>query len=81
MPDISVGYIVDSYNEFARNEDVVRVFKIHGIPFCIRAVTKFKWGQPIFKDKPIDDDYTIYCVYDTLEEAENFVAQIKTMEM
>ena len=81
MQDDSVGYIIDNYNKYARNKDVVRIFRHHGMDLCIRKITNFKWGQPVFQDRPIDDEYTIYYVYNTLEEAENYIAYLKSMEM
>lgn len=77
--DISIGYIIDLYNKFARNENVVSIFKIHGQEYCIRAITEFEWGKPVF-DKSIDDDFDSYCVYDTIEEAKGYIRYLKQLD-
>lgn len=80
MPDGSQGYIISLYNPYGNNTDVIKIFTLHNIDFCIRAISQFDWGQPIFKDKPLDDDYTKYRIYYKLEDAEQFVSFLKMME-
>lgn len=77
--DVSIGYIIDLYNKFSRNDNVVSTFKIHGQEYCIREITTFEWGKPIF-DKNIDDDFDSYCVYDTIEEAKGYVRYLKQLD-
>lgn len=77
--DISRGYIIDLYNQFARNENVVSTFKIHGQNYCIREITQFEWGHPVF-DRNIDDDFDNYCVYNTIEEAQGYIKYLKRLE-
>lgn len=80
MPDISVGYIIDNYSPYQKNSNVISTFKIHGIQYCIREIEKFKWGQPIFPEKNIEDDFNNYYVYDTVEEALSYVNYLKKLE-
>lgn len=78
--DGSIGYIIDCYSPYNKNENVVKTFRMRGQTLCIRTITKFKWGQPLFPEKDIEDDYTYYKVYDTLEEAEQYVRELKQLE-
>lgn len=78
-PEHSKGYIIDLYNEFAKNDNVISVIKLHGQNYCIREITEFEWGKPIF-DRSIDDDFDDFCVYDTPEEAQGFIRYLKKME-
>lgn len=80
MPESSQGFIIDLYNKHAINNNVVSVFKIHGINFCIRKIQEFEWGQPIFPEKDIEDNYTQYHVYQTLEEAQQYIRFLKQTE-
>lgn len=75
----SKGYIIDLYNRFAKNENVVYIFKLHGQEYCVREITQFEWGKPIF-DKNIDDDFDDFCVYDTLEEALGYIRYLKKLD-
>lgn len=80
MKDTSIGYIIDNYSPYQKNSDVVAVFKIYGITYCIREVKQFEWGQPVFPEKDLEDDYTNYHVYDTLEKAEAYVNYLKRLD-
>lgn len=74
------GFIIDNYSPYQRNNNVISVFKIHGVPYCIREINEFDWGQPVFPEKNIDDDFNNYCVYDTIEEAQGYVRYLKRLE-
>ena len=74
------GFIVDVYNPFAKNSNVIASFKINGHDFCIRKIDEFEWGQPIFPERPINDNFIHYFVYDTEEEARTFIRQLKHLE-
>lgn len=77
--DISTGYIIDLYSPYEKNTDVVSTFKFHGLEYCIREITQFEWGKPIF-DRSIDNDFDDYCVYDTVEEAEGYIRYLKQLD-
>ena len=80
MHESSTGFIIDLYNRFAKNSDVVYTFKIHGQNYCIREIEQFEWGQPIF-DRNIDDDgFDNFRVYDTIDEALGYVKHLKQLE-
>ena len=79
MRESSTGFIIDLYNKYAKNKDVVYTFKIHGQDYCIREVKKFEWGQPIF-DRNIDDTFDDFRVYNTIEEAKIYINYLKRLE-
>lgn len=72
-------FIVDIYNPYSPyNNDVRKVFIINSKQICIREVT-MSWGMPeigvSFDDcaaEPQD-----FRVYDTYEEAENYINKLK----
>jgi hypothetical protein len=70
-------YIVDTYNPYERNKDVVYRFEFNGIEWCIRQVDKFKWGKPQFDELPLDDTFIDYKIYDSLDEAIQFCKVLK----
>lgn len=79
MHESSTGYIIDLYNRFAKNENVVFTFKFHGQDYCIREISQFEWGKPIF-DRAIDDSFNDFCVYDTIEEAQGYIRYLKQID-
>lgn len=81
MQDGSLGYVIDVYNKYRHNDDVISIFFINGRYFCIRGVSDFKWGQPVLEEI-IEDIETKpkYHVYSTLEEAENYIRALKRIE-
>jgi hypothetical protein len=70
-------YIVDTYNPYERNKDVVYHFEYNGIEWCIRQVDKFEWGKPQFDELPLDDTFIDYKIYDSLDEAIQFCKVLK----
>jgi len=80
MQDNSIGYIIDFYNKYHNNDDVVKTFHLRNQNLCIRAITSFEWGQPIFPEKSIDDDYSIFHVYKTIEEAEDYIRILRHID-
>ncbi len=80
MQEHSVGFIIDSCSPYSKNLNVVTTFKIHGKIYCIRRIDKFEWGQPIFHAKSIEDEFSNYCVYDTVEEALGYIKYLKKLE-
>lgn len=77
MPTASNGFIVDTYNKYGVNKDVVYTFNLNGKNYCIRAIKKYNWGQPIFDDKPMDDEFIEYYIYDSLSAAKRYVNYIQ----
>jgi len=76
----SIGFIIDLYSPYQKNNNVIQVFKIHGISYCIREINHFEWGQPQFPEKNIDDDFNCYHVYATKEEALQYIHDLKRIE-
>ena len=76
----STGFIIDNYSTYQRNNNVISVFKIHGVPYCIREINEFDWGQPVFPEKNIEDDFNYYHIYDTIEEAQEYIRYLKYLE-
>lgn len=79
MQDTCTGYIIDLYNKFARNDDVIFTFFLHGQQYCIREITKFNWGQPVF-DKSIEDEFDNYWIYNTIEDAHDYIRYLKKLD-
>ena len=72
-------YIVDLYNKFSGDE-VVSVFKINGRWWAIKKVS-LNWGKPQFSSiEENEDPYLNFQLYNTLEEAQNYVNKIKRLE-
>ena len=69
-------YILDTYNKYARNEDVVHTFFICDTEYCIRKVP-LEWGEPSFPEK--DGGYGEYAIYETYEDALRFVNEIRRL--
>ena len=76
----SVGYIIDLYSPYQKNTNVISIFKVHGISYCIREITTFEWGQPVFPEKNIEDEFNNYYIYKTIEEAQQYISNLKRIE-
>ena len=72
-------YIIDLYNKFdAKN--TVSIFKINGRWWAIKKVS-LNWGKPqlnIIEEN--EDPYLHFHLYNTLEEAQQYVHSIKQFE-
>ena len=79
MNDSQYVYIVDAYSRFHRNKDVVFRFIYHDQWWAIRRVP-LEWGVPQFEEKDMDDDYTKFHLYNTYEEAMEFVRKLRKGE-
>lgn len=82
--NIEFKYIVDNYNKFQNNSNVIDVFTIHEQPYCIRLirVKEYDWGVPQLENWEEQDweiDYSYQQPYNTLEEARNFVRIMKRL--
>lgn len=70
-------YIVDLYNKYHSNKNVVYVSRVNDLELCIRKLDdEYEWGEPIvdFPEKNSDDKF---CVYDTLNEAKDYIRKLK----
>lgn len=70
-------FIIDLYNEFSPDK-VVDIFKVNGRWWAIKEVS-LEWGLP--KISSIEEDnLSIFQIYDTLEEAQQYMKTIKAIE-
>lgn len=70
-------YIIDMYNKYGHNKDVVQTIRINGLDICIRKITEFEWGQPVFPDKNIEDEFTTYHIYEKVEDARKYIRSLR----
>ena len=78
-------YIIDEYNKFQRNNNVVRTFKLYlggrAETWCIRKIPViYDWGLPQlipWEQQDIEKDYSYQYAYATEEEALEFVRFLK----
>lgn len=79
MDDISTTvFIIDTYNKYQHNDNCRAVFQLHGTDYCVREVP-LNWGQPQFPEKDWDDEFTQWQLYNTLDEALEFVRKLKRL--
>ena len=76
----SDSFVIDVWTPYHKNENVCKVFTLYGKKYCIRKIDSWEWGQPIFDEKDIEDDYTSYRIYSTLEEVEAYIRELKQAE-
>ena len=81
---IEYKYIIDNYNKFQNNKNVIDTFTIHDQPYCIRIipVKEYDWGVPQLAEWEEQDweiDYSYQHPYDTLEEARDFIRVMKRL--
>ena len=70
-------YIVDLYNKYHSNKNVVYVSRVNDLELCIRKLDdEYEWGEPIvdFPEKNLDDKFY---VYDTLNEAKDYISKLR----
>lgn len=70
-------YIVDTYSPYERNKDVKYTFEYNGALWCIREISEFEWGKPQFAERPLDDEYIEYHIYDSYAAALAFCHELK----
>ena len=73
-------FIIDVYSKFQNNSNVRMIFSLYGKQYCIREIDALEWGQPIFKEKDLEDDYSFFQLYTTFEEAQQYVHNLKKIE-
>ena len=71
-------YIIDVYNKYTKDR-VMKVFRLYGREYCIKEV-ELNFGRPILSSIEEDDESINFYLYDTLNEAEKYVEQIKNIE-
>lgn len=71
-------YIIDIYNKYTRDK-VIEVFRLYGREYCIKEV-ELNFGRPILSSIEEDNESINFYLYNTLEEAEQYVSQIKNIE-
>ena len=84
--DDNFCYIIDEYNKFQKNDNVVSTFNLliggHYESWCIRKVpVSYFWGEPQIKAWPqqdFDKDYSGQYAYSTEKEARDFVKLLKS---
>ena len=72
-------YLVDIYNKFQRNKNVISIFLVGERKFCVREIVpKYNWGVPevLFPERNYEDNYTDYRLYEDKKEAEAYLKQI-----
>lgn len=70
-------YVIDTYSPYEKNDDVVYKFEWRDDLWCVRAIERFEWGQPQFVERPLDDEYVEYKIYDNLEDAIQYCRSLK----
>lgn len=83
--DDNFCYVIDEYNKFQQNDNVVFTFKLsiggHYEPWCIRKVpVSYFWGEPQIEAWPQQDwerDYSLQYAYPTKEAALEFIRFLK----
>ena len=72
-------FIIDTYSRFDDNKNVCMTFLLYNKWYCIRKINKLEWGEPIFKERKIEEN-SYYHIYSSFEEAKAFVHQLKQLE-
>lgn len=70
-------YIIDVYSPYDRNKDVKYIFENNGSLWCVREVTQFEWGQPQYLERPLDDNFLSFRIYDNLDDAIAYCRALK----
>lgn len=79
MENMAKVYIVDLYNKYDKDE-IVLTFKINGRDWAIKKVS-LNWGRPELSSiEESEDPYLYFQIYETLDEAQQYVKQIKHLE-
>lgn len=73
-------YIVDAYNLYARNTNVLYRFIYHGQWWAIRRI-ELEWGKPCGETAlEMDDEYSRFHYYNTYEDAMEYVKELRKGE-
>ena len=74
-----MAFVIDCYNKYDGwdRDHAVETFEINGNVYAIKEV-EICWGLPMLEYKTDQDERPqIYCIYETLEEAQQFVQWMK----
>lgn len=85
--DDNFCYVIDEYNKFQINKNVVKTFNLfiggRYVPYCIRKIpVVYDWGLPQltpWEEQDFEKDYSQQFVYHTEEEALCFVRELRRM--
>ena len=73
-------YIVDAYNPYARNTNVLYRFIYNDQWWAIRRVS-LEWGKPRGETAlELDDEYSRFHYYNTYEDAMDYVKELRKGE-
>jgi hypothetical protein len=83
--DDNFCYIIDEYNKFQINKNVVKTFNLfiggRYVPYCIRKIPlTYDWGTPILEDwieQDWDIDYSDQYIFPTEKEALAYVRRLR----
>lgn len=71
-------YIVDIYNRFS-SDKIVSTFKVNNREYCIKEVA-LEWGTPRLSGIEEDVEQPYFKLYNTLDEAKEYIKQLKQLE-
>lgn len=71
-------FLIDIYNRFS-SDKVISTFKINNREYCIKEV-ELMWGTPILNSIEEDAEQPYFKLYNTLDEAKEYVKQLKQLE-
>ena len=72
-------FIVDLYNKYRDKDRARQIFQLNGRWWAILEV-ELEWGEPVLDRVDGEDDFSFYHLYNTLEEAQEYVKQIRRFE-
>ena len=71
-------YIIDVYSKY-NSDTVVSTFVINGKEYSIKRVG-LEWGAPVLSSIEESAEQPYFKLYNTLEEAKEYVKQLKQLE-
>ena len=71
-------FLIDIYNKFS-SDKIISTFKINNREYCIKEVG-LMWGTPMLNSIEEDAEKPFFKLYNTFEEAKEYVKQIKQLE-
>lgn len=71
-------FIIDVYSRFS-NDTIISTFVVNGKEYCIKSV-ELEWGVPLLSSIEEDIEQPYFKLYNTLDEAKEYVKQLKKLE-
>ena len=71
-------YIIDLYQKF-NNDKIIFTFLLNGREFCVKEV-QLEWGVPQLSSIEEDLEQPYFHIYNTLEEAREYIRKLKQLE-